>query len=76
MKTDTLTHLKMQALPKVYDAIHPLHQRLQDSWLDRGWETNAENHKTGKGLAMCEMAGKIKTNKQKGANWTYFGNVR
>jgi len=26
-----------------------------------GDKINAENHKTGKGLAICEMAGKIKT---------------
>ena len=29
-----------------------------------GDKINAENHKTGKGLVICEMAGKIKTNKK------------
>ena len=29
---------KMQALPKIYNATHPLHQLLHDGWLDRGWE--------------------------------------
>ena len=28
--------LKIQALPKVYDASHPLHQVLHDSRLDQG----------------------------------------
>lgn len=29
-----------------------------------GNKINTENHKTGKGLAICDMAGKIKTNKK------------
>lgn len=29
---------KIQALPKVYDAPHPLHQLLHNSRLDQGWE--------------------------------------